>query len=88
MIVALSEIKKLVFISLLSLAVYGLASQIVEWTSVKCPWDTKKTKFAILLVITIISAVILFGHFKTNHHAKTQRRIKKDALYKKIGLNV
>lgn len=59
------EIKKMVFASLLSLSVYGLAKQLVKWGSEKCPYDTAKTKFVVFLVIAVISAIVLFVHFKT-----------------------
>lgn len=73
-----SKIKKIVFASLLSLAIYGLAGQLVDWGSEKCPWDTKKTKFIVLIIIALISCYVLLGHFR---HVAQARNVKYTAKY-------
>jgi len=58
------HVTKTVFGTLLSLAIYGLVNNAVDWSSKKCPWDTKKTKIAILIALLLISAYVLFHHRK------------------------
>lgn len=78
MLLPSSEIKKIVFAALLSLSIYGIAGQLVEWGSSKCPWDTKKTKFVAMIVIALISIFILFGHFR---HVAQARTVKYTVKY-------
>lgn len=54
------SIKKTVFGTLLSLSIYGLATNSIEYASEKCPFDTQKTKKIILVIIAIISLIILY----------------------------
>lgn len=86
MFVGAAEIKKMIAATLLSLAAYSLANQAIEWGAHKCPWDTKRVKLVAYIVIALVSAWILFGHFKARHAYKHQRRQQKAAIYSQIGV--
>jgi len=60
------SIKKIVFGSLLSLSVYGLATGTVDVIAEKCPFDTDKAKKWILLLLFIVSIVVLILDVKRN----------------------
>ena len=49
-----------VFAALLSLSIYGLTNHVIDHLTVKCPWDTKKTKLIVLVLIAIFSLIVLF----------------------------
>jgi hypothetical protein len=61
-----TNIKRIIFGSLLSLAIYGTVGQLIEWGSEKAPWETKKTKLCIMILIAIFSLYVLFGEYKHN----------------------
>jgi uncharacterized ion transporter superfamily protein YfcC len=64
----LSKIAKIVFGTLLSLSIYGLATHAIEWGSDKCAnlsaWDGKKIKIIIMVVLLVISVLFIVGDFR------------------------
>lgn len=67
------QVKKIVFSTLLSLSIYGLATHVIDWGSKKCPFDTRKTKIIVLLVIMLVSLFCLFFH---NRHKILRKKNK------------
>jgi len=75
-----SKISKIVFGTLLSLSIYGLATHAIEWGSEKCSsvssWDGKKIKIIIMVIIFLISIYfVLKGH--SRKISSTSRKVRK-----------
>lgn len=56
-------IKKIVFVSLLSLSVLALSAKAVDFIADKVPFDTDKAKTIILIIILIVSIIVLKKEF-------------------------
>ena len=61
------KISKIVFGTLLSLSIYGLATHAIEWGSEKCAnvssFDGKKVKIIIMIILVIISVLFIIKDF-------------------------
>lgn len=67
------HIKEVVFGTLLSLSIYGLSNQAIEWGAKKSPWNTKKVKIFVLLILAIGSIIFLSLHHKSKRSLKLAR---------------
>lgn len=73
MAVVNGEIVKMVFATLLSLSVYGIVGQTLNWWAEKCPWDTERTKFITLIIMAVISGIYLLSYFRKRNEFKTRK---------------
>lgn len=71
------EIKRMIFATLLSLSIYGIVAYLIDLGTEKCPWDTKKTRFIVMIIIAIIALYVLFGHYKNVASVKAMKRAQK-----------
>jgi hypothetical protein len=88
MLLPVSEIQKIIFATLLSLSVYGLVGGAIDWGSEKCPFDTKKTKYVVLIILALVSIIVLFNLFRKKATVRTAKYTVKygpDAASKIIG---
>jgi len=56
------RIVKIVAGTLLALSIYGIALNAVEWGAEQSPWNTKRTRIAIMAIIGIIAALVLLKY--------------------------
>ncbi len=68
--------------SLLSLAIFGIFNHALEWGSSKCPWEAKKVKFIVFIVIAIVCVTFLISHHRHHSARKHLRHQKIEALFK------
>ena len=74
------EITRIVFGTLFSLSVFGISTYIIDLASEKAPWDTKKTKIVVLIILAIVCAIVLTAYFRKNQKFKTNKAIIKYGL--------
>lgn len=56
------RVVKIVAGTLLALSIYGIATHAVDWGAEKSPWNTKRTRLAIMAIIGIIAALVLLKY--------------------------
>jgi len=74
----------MIFATLLSLAIYGIVNQLIEWGGTNYSWYTKKVKFATMVFIAIVSVFILWRQMRVSNEMKIKRRQKNKQLFKGI----
>ena len=55
-----SNVKDVVLGALLSLAFFGVINKAIDWSAETCPYDTDNTKFAIYVLILIVTMYLLY----------------------------
>lgn len=73
-------IQRIVFGTLLSLSILGIVNTAVDTLSEKSPWETKKAKRIMLIVILIVSLIGLFWHNRKKSHRKKKSLLVKTSL--------